>query len=188
MPNTSFSGTVAINYTAFNIDGDSYNGQIKITVNKSGSNYFSDVGEDYSWAERGDKLPVFKRNHKRVIGNGKFGCNSNISRGDLMLMIYRAFKLKGTVNGNFTDVPSGSYYYTAIGHSQNLWGSERATDCTSSLPLFVTREDAMVMIVRALQVSSITIKSGSESDLSAFTDKKQRVELCGKRHSFPHQI
>ena len=32
VPNSSYSGTVTLSYTAFNIDGDTYSGTIKITV------------------------------------------------------------------------------------------------------------------------------------------------------------
>ena len=57
VPSSSYSGTVTINYTGYNTDGDSYSGSVKIVVTGSSttpttgvSQYFTDVKSNYSWA------------------------------------------------------------------------------------------------------------------------------------------
>lgn len=53
-PNSNFSGTFSLKYTAYGSDDASYEGVIKITVEKTlkdveESEYFIDVKQDYSW-------------------------------------------------------------------------------------------------------------------------------------------
>ena len=84
-------------------------------------------------------------------------------------MLCRAFDLKADANGNFSDVEQGSYYYGAIAKAKSLKivkGSNGRFNPKEAL----SREDAMVLIFRALAASNISLPDGSQSDLQSFID------------------
>ena len=76
-----------------------------------------------------------------------------VSRGDFMLMLYRAFQLTPASGAGFPDVPPGSYYAQAI-------QAARAAGIASGYPdggfhpqEHVTRQDAMVLLERTMQAT-----------------------------------
>ena len=173
VPKSGYIGTITITYTGYSTAAESYTGKIKITINTiavKGSAYFNDVTSSYSWA-----APSIDYLYSKgvVLGTGTniYSPAANITRGDFMLMLCRGLKLSSSsATTNFPDVPKGSYYYTAIsvakalGIAQGSGGYFRPTDP-------ITREDAMVLVVRAMKVTGKTLRTGSISDLSAFTDR-----------------
>jgi len=183
VPTAGYSGTVTISYTGYNTDGDSYTGTVKITVTAAAtettySSYFSDINKNYSWAAT--QIDYLYKNGvvkgtSTSASKSQYSPGSNISRGDFMLMLYRAFNLssKTTAGTNFSDVPSSSYYYEAIAVAKYLGiakgGSNNKFSPTSSL----TREDAMVLVLRTMEVSKITLTTGTSSDLTSYSDKSQ---------------
>ncbi|MDP4153791.1 MAG: S-layer homology domain-containing protein [Bacillota bacterium] len=168
VPNSAFSGTAEINFTAYSENGDSLSGVMLITVNAKNSEYFSDVDSNYSWAV--DSIDLLYENG--VISgtdSGTFSPSSNVSRGDFMLMLYRAFDLSATPSGSFSDVNKGNYYYDAVMTAKALGiaGGSGGRFYPSSP---ITREDAMVLVMRTLEATGKTI-SGSSSNLNSFKDK-----------------
>lgn len=174
VPYKDYYGDVTIKYTGYNIDGDAFNGTIEIEVvsmpETVGSVYFKDVTKDYSWAaSQIDSL--YEKKVVSGIGNGNYGPAQNMSRGDFMLMIYRALDLTANTSGNFSDVPKDSYYYKAIATAKALGiakGSNNLFMPTSS----ITREDAFVLVDRALRTEGTRLSAGDYEDLSQFKDRK----------------
>ncbi|MPN15348.1 Endo-1,4-beta-xylanase A [bioreactor metagenome] len=174
MPYKDYYGDVTIKYTGYNVDGDAFNGTIEIEVvsmpETEGSVYFKDVTKDYSWAaSQIDSL--YEKKVVSGIGNGNYGPSQNMSRGDFMLMIYRALDLTANTSGNFSDVPKDSYYYKAIATAKALGiakGSNNMFMPTSS----ITREDAFVLVDRALRTEGTRLSVGDYDDLSQFKDRK----------------
>ncbi len=171
VPDDDYSGTVKIAVTGYDSDGESYSGYVKITVDEADSlsQYFTDINSNYSWAS--DSIDyLYEQGIIYGTSSVSYSPNANITRGDFMLMLYRALNFKATTNGNFSDVSSSSYYYDAIAIAKALGIAQGdGTKFNPSSP--ITRQDVMVIVARALKVSGITVTSGSTSDLSSYTDK-----------------
>ena len=172
VPKTDYTGIVTINYTGYNTDGESYTGKINITVNESSvrSQYFTDVDENFSWATEAIDY-LYQSNIVTGTGSGQYNPAGRMSRGDFMLMLYRALKLESSSAAeNFSDVAKDSYYYEAIAVAKAL-GIAQGGGGKFSPKSTLTRQDAMVLVARALEVSGITVAAGSSSDLAGFNDK-----------------
>ena len=171
VPNSNFTGTATINYTGYSTDGDSYSGKVYITVTASGktSTYFLDVNDNYSWAiDAIDSL--YLKSIVTGTGTKQFSPSVNITRGDFMLMLYRALNLKSSgQTSNFSDVTKDSYYYTAVLVAKSL-GVAKGENGKFNPKKNITRQDAMVFVTRALKVSGKSLITGSKSDISSFGD------------------
>ncbi|KUG04902.1 hypothetical protein ASZ90_017640 [hydrocarbon metagenome] len=171
VPNSRYSGTVSISYTGYDTEGTSFSGKLKITVNDTGrsSKYFNDVGADLAWAAEAIDY-LYEEGVVTGIGSNKYLPRSNVTRGDFMLMLYRALDLKAAAKGNFVDVPRGSYYYDAIAIAKSL-GIAQGDGVHFYPNSSITRQDAMVLVARSLEIADIDIPSGSSSDLRSFVDR-----------------
>jgi len=172
VPFKDYVGDVTIDYTAYTSGGTSYAGDVVIAVNDDATvdKAFDDI-DGYPWAS--DAINYLS-NKKVVNGTGKglYSPQNKISRGDFMLMIYKAFDLKATATNttNFPDVKTGSYYYDAILAAKSLKvaaGSEGKFNPDQA----ISRQDAMVIIVNALKAANKQLTVGTQNDLSAFSDK-----------------
>jgi len=166
VPGPGFSGTVKISYTAYASSGKSYPGLLVIDVKSP----FADLEPGYSWAAPAISY-LYGRGIVTGTGNGLFMPGISMTRGDFMLMVYRAFDLKAPGSGNFPDVKYGSYYYDAIAAAKAL-GIARGIDGKFYPDSHISRQDAMVIITRTLEIMGRPLPSGSERDLSPFADAK----------------
>ena len=83
------------------------------------------------------------------MSSGNYGPGLNISRGDFMLMLFRAFGLTSSgSNDNFPDVVK-DYYYDAIATAKSL-GIAQGVNGKFNPDGTLTRQDAMVLIKRTL--------------------------------------
>lgn len=181
VPAANAAGTSTIEYTGYDTEGSAYKGTVKVTVSGTGtvpvilkkSKHFKDVDEAYSWAvDYIDNLYTAGIVAGTAVdGTTKhFNPESKITRGEFMLMLFRALDLQaGTSSGNFSDVAKGSYYYDAIAAAKALdiaQGSENKFYPNAS----ITREDTMVLALRAMKKSGKTVASGDIGILSAYSD------------------
>ncbi len=174
VPYRDYHGTVTIKYTGYNTDGDAFTGSVEVEVismpETEGSQHFKDVTKDYSWAAfQIDYL--YEQDIVNGTGDNYYGPAQNMTRGDFMLMLYRALNLRATVKGNFSDVPKDSYYYKAVGVAKAL-GIAKGYDDKFMPGAGITREDAMVLVDRALTIEGRRLSAGKESDLYDFKDRK----------------
>jgi exopolysaccharide biosynthesis protein len=174
IPKAGYSGTTTIAYTGYDASGASYAGTITIAVaSKTASSVFSDVGDlGSSWAADSVDF-LYAYGIAKGQGDGVFGASSRISRGDFMLMLYRAFDLKSvegaSADANFGDVKSSAYYAEAIAVAKSLGiakGSGGKFDPSAS----ITRQDAMVLITRTMAKVGMTIAAPDANVLAAFSD------------------
>lgn len=174
VPNKNYYGTVTIKYTGYNLDGEAFTGSIKIEVasmpETEGSIYFNDVTKDYYWAASQIDY-LYEEDIVNGTGNSNYSPAQNMSRGDFILMLYRALDLSATTSGNFSDVPKDSYYYKAIATAKAL-GIAKGFDNQFMPSASITREDAFVLVARALKVDGKKLSAGDYDDLSAFKDRK----------------
>jgi len=87
-----------------------------------------------------------------------------------MYLLYKSLNFKTTsIAASFEDVTPGSYYSTAIqtaralGIAQGSYNKFYPNDP-------ITREDAMVMVLRAVNITGKTIPCGDVSSLSKYSD------------------
>ena len=100
----------------------------------------------------------------------RYGPSRAIKRGDFALMLCKAFDLSSShVGSGFADVPNTAYYANAVGTLKDLGvvsGDGRRFRPNDS----VTRQDAMVMLQKAMQSAGWTLYDGSASSLNSFRD------------------
>ena len=173
------TGTVTLEYTGYDTDGDAFKGEIKITYAAQASTdslYFSDVSGTYSWAiQYVDTLYSVGALTGTTGSNGKILYNpgTNITRGDFMLYLYKALNLTyNTSAGSFSDVPAGSKYYDAIASAKAL-GIAKGYNNIYGVNQPITREDAMVLALRTMSVSGMGYVQGDLNSLTAFNDNAQ---------------
>ncbi len=173
VPYRDYYGTLEIEYTGYNIKGDSFTGTVKIEVismpETEGSLYFKDVTKDYAWAASQIDY-LFEKSIVSGTGNNNYSPAQNMSRGDFMLMLYRALELSANTSSNFSDVPKDSYYYKAIATAKAL-GIAKGYDNLFMPKEGITREDAMVLVDRALKTQGKKLSAGTDSDLKVFKDR-----------------
>lgn len=173
VPYKDYYGTVEISYTGYNIKGDSFTGTVKIEVismpETEGSLYFKDVSKDYAWAAAQIDY-LFEKSIVSGTGNNYYSPSQNMIRGDFMLMLYRALGLSANTTSGFSDVPKDSYYYKAIGTAKAL-GIAKGYDNLFMPQSGITREDAMVLVDRALKTQGKKLSAGKDSDLKVFKDR-----------------
>ncbi len=99
-----------------------------------------------------------------------FSPENSISRGDFMIMLYRAYNLGSftSASGNFSDITVGSYWYDAISAAKALGIALGTDDGKFNPESAITREDAMSLLYRTL---AKVAKAPTISDkLSTFAD------------------
>lgn len=139
-----------------------------LVLNISLSAYFPDIGREYSWAVNAiDRL--YEKEVIRGDNRGRFNPGQNTKRGDFILMVVRALNLQAKFADNFLDVVKGSYYYDAIGVARAL-GIARGSGVSFNPDGNITREDMMVLVARALDVSGIKLEKAGEEHLAGYKD------------------
>lgn len=172
VPATAYTGVVTVNYTGEDTDGTLVSGKLLITVlkdNGASSRYFEDVGTGHAWA--GKQIDyLYEEGIVKGTGGKSFSPGSNIIRGDFVLMLHRSVKFSSTSSSNFGDVPKSSYYYDAIAAAKASGIAEG--DNGNFYPnKTLTRQDAMVLVYRALNNAGYGLSNGTSSNLTSFSDR-----------------
>lgn len=169
---SGFQGTTLLTYLGKDSLGNVYQGQIRITVpGSSGSRYFTDM-DGYAWAV-GAVDSLFQDGIVTGVGNGTYQPAGQITRGDFMLMLYRAFPLPAVEGDGFYDVPQDSYYGRAIRVAQGVGIATGYPDGGFHPKDPITRQDAMVLLKRTMQAVGWSLGSGDQSLLDGFRDGAQ---------------
>ncbi len=178
VPQSGYQGTATINYTGYGAGGDQVSGTVEIAISNGGSgginipavSSFSDMA-NYSWATTAVEY-LSQTGVVNGIGNGRFGPEQTIQRCDFTLMLCRAFRFDMIGGNSFPDIPVGSYYGSAVTTAKSLGivtGSNGLFMPTSAL----SRQDAMLMLKRAMVAAGWSVPSGAEGSLSRFSDGAQ---------------
>lgn len=134
------------------------------------SDYFPDVGVEYSWAVKAID-DFFEKGIVRGDDKGRFNPGQNTKRGDFILMTVNALGMTAEITDNFSDVPKDSYYFNAIGVAKAL-GIAKGDGTGFNPNGSITREDMMVIVARALEVSGIELEKAGEEYLAGYKDAK----------------
>lgn len=179
VPASGYTGTVIVDYAAVTVNGLTYTGKVYIDVNAvqeddgddEDSTHFNDVGRGHRWAV-GAIDYLYEHGIVQGSGNGYYNPNASLSRGDFVLMLCRAFDLNADSQGNFADVDEDSYYSGAVATAKALKiakGQGGKFNPNASL----SRQDAMVLLVRAMEAAGIDLDEADESVLDGFTDSNK---------------
>lgn len=169
VPKASYNGIVSINYTGTDSKNNSFTGKVEITVTPSTqSKRFTDMG-NHGWAAASVDF-LYDGGITTGTSTTTYGPALNITRGDFILMLYRAFNLSANTTDGFKDVPSNSYYAQAISVAKALGIAQGSDDGRFNPTAPLTREDAMVFLYRTLNRTGRTIPSASTSYLNRFSD------------------
>lgn len=171
LPRAGYTGTVTIPYTGTNTNGKTFTGEVVITVSPTySSSYFSDMA-GYSSSQLAAVDFLYDHGITRGLSAGQYGPESSIRRGDFALMLYDAFALRTiTSSGAFVDVPPGAYYAAAVnalyarGIVSGVGNGQYAPDST------LTRQDAIVMVQRAMRAIGWDADNGYASALTGYSD------------------
>ncbi len=145
-----------------------HNESTGLKISRNLSQYFPDVGIEYSWAAGSiDKLHEIGVVKGDTLG--RFNPGQNTKRGDFILMVVRALNLNAHFDENFTDVRESSYYYDAIGTARAL-GIAKGYGNYFNPNGNITREDMMVIMVRALEISGVKLERAGEDYLERYND------------------
>lgn len=131
---------------------------------------FEDIGT-VDWAKR--EIEVLAS--KGVISgtsDTRFAPDERIKRADFLLLLIKTLGLTASVDSNFADVNKNAYYYEAVGIAKKL-GISQGTEGNRFEPeTAITRQDMMLLTERALRIANRLKTTGSEEDLSAYTDRQ----------------
>ena len=178
VPRAGLYGEVTLYYYAYDASGNNeYKGTIVLNVQqKTKSAEFSDVGTSYSWAA--DSVDFLSYEGVAQGSNGKYRPTANITRGDFMLMLYRAFledeHKNDSITSNFSDVTKGSTTYSketyqAVGVAKKL-GIAQGTNGKFNPKSYITRQEAMTLIYRTLDEVNYDLDYTVSTTTSSFKD------------------
>ena len=139
-----------------------------ITVSPPATTSFTDLN-GYDWAKASIEY-LYANGVVNGTGNGKYSPSAPITRGSFMLMLCRAFNFSvaGTGSG-FADVPADSVYADALRAAKAL-GIAQGSGGSFYPNRPLTREQAAVFMLRALQADGWTIAGGTRSTIAGFKD------------------
>ena len=178
VPRAGLYGEVTLYYYAYDASGNNeYKGTIVLNVQqKTKSAEFSDVGTSLSWAA--DSVDFLSYEGVAQGSNGKYRPTANITRGDFMLMLYRAFledeHKNDSITSNFSDVTKGTTTYSketyqAVGVAKKL-GIAQGTNGKFNPKSYITRQEAMTLIYRTLDEVNYDLEYTVSTSTSSFKD------------------
>lgn len=178
LPRAGYSGDVTISYSGEDDIGNLYSASIQIVVSPAQvSRYFSDM-DGYEWGAAAVDF-LHQANIVNGVSLGRFGPEQSMTRGDFMLMLYRAFHLpRPAANApSFSDVPANSYYAEAISAAESL-GIAQGSDGCFYPKAAITREDAVVLIQRTAQAAGWDLAEADPALLTACPDSGEVSEYA----------
>lgn len=172
VPKAGFQGTVSIPYTGMDANGGQVTGTVSIVIPGASTtaSSFLDMG-NYGWAIPSVEY-LYSNNIVTGVSSTQFSPGQSIQRCDFALMLCRAFGFNTGSTSSFPDVSAGSYYAQAVATARDLGivtGSNGLFMPTAPL----TRQDAMLMLQRAMNAAGKSTSGGGYVNLAAYSDNGQ---------------
>lgn len=172
VPRGGYSGRAEITYIGYSSGGgDQVSGKIVLDISRStSSQIYNDMGR-HGWAI--DSVEFLSRN-KTVegVGGGRYNPTGLITKGDFALMLVRAFGFEAGGTVRFNDVPADSYYAQAISIAHQL-GIATGYNGYFEPGRALSRQEAMLMVYRALKADGNPLNNGLTADLNGYRDSWQ---------------
>lgn len=178
VPRAGLTGKISFSFYGYDSKGDNKKlCTIELEVQElTKSEEFTDVGTSYSWAAA--SVEFLAAQGVAQGSNGKYRPSAYITRGDFMLMLYRAFledeHKNDSITSNFSDVTKGSDTYSketyqAVGVAKKL-GIAQGTNGKFNPKSYITRQEAMTLIYRTLDEVNYGLDYTVSTTTSSFKD------------------
>lgn len=136
---------------------------------------FSDL-ENVVWAKEAI-LNLAERNVISGRGNGIFAPNDSVTREEFVKMLILALDFEVTDNRvDFTDTTPEMWYAPYVATAWEVGVTTGNGDGTFGVGMPISRQDAVVMLARAMEIRQISMNSVNES--TVFTDENQISEYA----------
>jgi hypothetical protein len=132
---------------------------------------FNDL-ENFPWAKE-EVESLATRGIMHGISDDAFTPEVNITRGDFTGALIRALGLTAEFEGNFMDIGVDDPYYNDIGIARALGIAKGVGNNKLDPKAFITRQDMMVLVERALRIAKLLGKNANLEYLESFGDKDQ---------------
>jgi len=170
VPQYGYQGTFSLTYTGSDSSGDSVTGRVEFSMTGVTQSSFQDMG-NHGWANNAVEY-LYGKGVISGIGDHVFGPGLAIRRCDFVIMLCNAFSLTSSETDSFPDVPADSYYAKSVATAKHL-GITSGSDGKFHPTSLLTRQDAMLMIQKAMQVTGWSVADGSSVDLTGFKDHQE---------------
>ncbi|VTR62510.1 Endo-1,4-beta-xylanase A precursor [Actinobacillus pleuropneumoniae] len=134
---------------------------------------FTDLGK-HEWAREAiEKLAERGIVKGTSIEKGTFSPANQVTRADFILMLVNMLDLRAEIISTFADVKPNDYYYDAVSIAKQLGIASGVNEVNFAPRDSISRQDAMVMLTRALETTGAIKPSASGSTLEGFRDASQ---------------
>lgn len=170
VPAADYQGTFTLRYVGTDTSGNTFDGTVSFTISPL---YILPSYNDMSGVASAIPSVEFLSHYDVITGSdGQFNPNGYLSRADFVLMVCRAFHLNTGNLTSFSDVSSDSYYAWAVATAKDL-GIIQGNGTLFFPQGILTREDAILMLYRAIGVANLNVPTASVFLLSYYTDGDQ---------------
>ena len=142
-----------------------------LTISTKHSQYFKDVGLKHSWAIDAIDL-LYEKGVVKGVGDGIFNPGANTKRADFTIMTVKALGFEADFTDNFSDVKQDAYYYNSVGIAKKL-EIVKGTGEFFNPEGNITRQDIMVIMLKALEAKGITYDKDGIDYLARYSDRNQ---------------
>ena len=112
------------------------------------------------------------------ISDISFTPERNITRGEFIMWVVKSLNLNAEVDVNFTDIHTSNECYEALGIARKLGIALGKGDNKYYSKEQLSRQDMMMLAVRALKAARINLTSGTIADLNIFADGANIAEYA----------
>ena len=179
VPRAGFYGVTEIPYTASNADGTQYAGTIRITVTEPPVSANFDDLAGYSSQMKSAVDYLYSLGVVQGTGQRRYEPGASIRRGDFCVMLSRAFQFNvGSSVQGFSDVAPSAYYAQAVNEMYALGVVNGVGGGRFEPSNTLSRQDAALMVQRALKQAGISAPDGNAAALAAYGDRGQVAEYA----------
>jgi len=129
---------------------------------------FSDTAK-YKWAVNAIEV-LASEGIAEGVTNSEFMPAKEITRGEFIGWLVKTLGLTAQIDGNFKDVSKSYKYYQEIGAAKILGITSGVGGNIFNPEKEISRQDMMVLTVKALKKAGKQITNGSQKDIKKFTD------------------
>lgn len=137
---------------------------------------FTDL-EKYSWALKPIEV-LASKGIVEEVSNSKFMPEKNITRGEFMGWLIKTLGLTAEIDENFKDVSKTYRYYQEIGTAKRLCITAGVGENKFSPEKEISRQDMMILTVKALEAADKEISNGTQEEIKKFTDVSEVSEYA----------
>ncbi|OBZ12643.1 hypothetical protein A7975_16735 [Bacillus sp. FJAT-26390] len=130
---------------------------------------FADL-ESVKWAKKQIEV-LASRGVINGISVTNYSPSASITRADFIVLLMKALELTAPIDTGFSDVNASAYYYNEVTMAKKLGITKGSGDNKFNPLQQITRQDAFVLLHKAMMVAGKNLNAGTSADLARFIDK-----------------